>query len=373
MQLQDWNPNFNGSAAYHTSELTLSFSSQATNSPDASSISGSFAPSFNVASLMMSSKPWQFKLMQPCQNYQHGDPNALVRTYDHQQLHGRPSPEKSYSVTNSSVGAPAESPKFTELTAENLKILCNALENRAPRHKDVVTEIASVVLQCRSGLTRRRRWWFQEKPSAVTWLLFQGGGNDDKKAVSRELARLVFGSYSKFTSISLADESTHVHSDSSSGEPMLKRQRSLDTGHGCVQRLYDAILENPHRVIIIDGVEQLDYVSEIGIRNAITSGRIRGSNGDEIRLGDAIIVLSCEALDSMSNASSPRLKQRVINKDGKEGNGMNIENGMESSGFTLDLNACAEDSEGNEESVSYNARIINIVDGVFFFQLMEHS
>lgn len=373
MQLQDWNPNFNGSAAYHTSELTLSFSSQATNSPDASSISGSFAPSFNAASLMMmSSEPWQFKLMQPSPNYRPDDPNALVRTYDHQQLHGRPSPEKSYSVTNSSEGAPAESPKFTELTAENLKILCNALENRAPHHKDVVTEIASVVLQCRSGMTRRRRW-FQEKLSAVTWLLFQGGGNDGKKAVSRELARLVFGSYSKFTSISLADEFTLVHSDSSSGEPMLKRQRSLDTGHGYVQRLYDAILENPHRVIVIDGVEHLDYESEIGIRNSITNGRIRGCNGDEITLGDAIIVLSCEALDSMSNASSPRLKQRVINKDGKEGNCMNIENGMKSSGFTLDLNACAEDSEGNEESVSDNARIINIVDGVFFFQLMEHS
>ncbi|CAD6254721.1 unnamed protein product [Miscanthus lutarioriparius] len=370
-QLQDWSPNFNGSAAYHTSELTLSFSSQITNSPDTSSISGSFAPSFNAASLMMSSEPWQFKLMQPCPNYRHDDP--VPRSYDRQSLLARTtSPEKSYSVSNSSEGAPAELPKFTELTAENLKILCNALENRAPHHKDQVAEIASVVLQCRSGMTRRRRW-FQEKPSSVTWLLFQGGGNDGKKAVSRELARLVFGSYSKFTSISLADESTHVHSDSSSGEPMLKRQRSLDTGHGCVQRLYDAILENPHRVIIIDGVEQLDYVSEIGVRNAITSGRIRGCNGDEISLGDAIIVLSCEALDSMSNASSPRLKQRVINKDGKEGNCMNIENGMESSGFTLDLNACAEDSEGNEESVSDNASIINIVDGVFFFQLMEHS
>uniref|UniRef100_A0A804NZA9 Clp R domain-containing protein n=1 Tax=Zea mays TaxID=4577 RepID=A0A804NZA9_MAIZE len=367
-QMQDWDPNSNG-AAYHTSEITLSFSPQATNSPDASSISGSFAPS-----LMMSSEPWQFKLMQPCPNYGRGDPFA--RSSDRQQLLPRPtSPEKSYSVSNSSEGAPAaESPKFTELTAENLKILSNALENRAPRHKDVVTEIASVVLQCRSGMTRkRRRWCCQEKPSAVTWLLFQGAGNDGKKAVSKELARLVFGSYSKFTAISLS-EFTHVHSDSSSGEITLKRQRSLDTGRSYVQRLYDAILENPHRVIMIDGVEQLDYESEIGIRNAITNGRIRGCNGDEISLGDTIIVLNCEALRSMSNASSPRLKQRVIEKDGKEGNDMNMENGMESSGFTLDLNACAEDCEGNyEESVSDNARIVNIVDGVFFFQLMEHS
>ncbi|KAG2560174.1 protein SMAX1-LIKE 3-like [Panicum virgatum] len=358
-QLQDWNPNCYGSAAHHTSELTLSFSSPATNSPDISSISA-FTPSFN-ANLMMSSKPWQFKLMQPWPNHKHGDPS--VKSYDHQPLQANPSPE-SYSVSNSSVGGSAESPKFMELTAENLKILCNTLENRTPRHKDVVADIASVVLQCRSGMTRRMRRC-QEKPSAATWLLFQGGDDDGKKAVSRELARLVFGSYSKFTSISLA-EFTQVHSDSSSS---LKRQRSPDTGHGCFQTLYEAILENPHQVIMIEGIEQLDYDSEISIRNAISNGRISGCNGDEISLEDAIVVLSCEALDSKSNVSSPRLKQKLTDNGGKEGNGMNIENGMESSSFTLDLNACAR--EEDEDSASDNVRILNIVDGVFLFQLME--
>ncbi|KAK8447258.1 hypothetical protein SEVIR_8G037000v4 [Setaria viridis] len=363
VQLPDWNPNY-GLAAHHTSELTLSFSSPATNSPDTSSISG-FAPSFINANLMMSSKPWQFKLMQPWPNHQHDDP--LAKSYDHQPLHANPSPE-SYSVSNSSVSGSAESPKFMELTAENLKILCNTLENRVPRHKDVVADIASVVLQCRSGMTRRMRWC-QEKPSAVTWLIFQGGDNDGKEVVSQELARLVFGSYSKFTSISLP-EFTQVHTDSSSSLLTLKRQRSPDTGHG-YQRLYEAILENPHRVIMIDGIEKLDYDSEISIRNAIANGRIKGCNGDEISLEDAIVVLSCEALDSRSNASSPRLKQRVIDNGGKEENGMNIENGMESSGFTLDLNACAEDGEEDGVSVSDNMRILNIVDGVFFFQLAE--
>ncbi|CAO2153227.1 unnamed protein product [Urochloa humidicola] len=366
LQLQDWNPNcYRSVVAHNTSELTLSFSSPATNSPDTSSISG-FAPSSFNANLMMSTKPWQFKLMQPWPNHQHDDP--LAKSYDHQQLHANPSPE-SCSMSNSLVGGSAESPKFMELTAENLKILCNTLENRAPRHKDVVAGIASVVLQCRSGMTRRMRW-HQEKPSAVTWLLFPGGDDDGKKAVSQELARLVFGAYSKFTSISLA-EFTQVHSDSSSSLLTLKRQRSPDTGHGYFQRLYEAILENPHRVIMIDGIEQMDYGSEISIRKAIANGRIRGCNGDEISLEDAIVVLSCEALESRSNASSPRLKQRVIDSDGKVGNGMNIENGMETSGFTLDLNACAEDGEGDEASASDNVRILNIVDGVFFFQLTE--
>ena len=364
MQLQDWNPNCYGSAARHTSELTLSFSSPATNSPDTSSISG-FAPSFNGNLMMSSKQPWQFKLMQPWTNHKHGEP--LAKSYDHQPLHhANPSPE-SYSVSNSSVGGSAESPRFMELTAENLKILCNTLENRTPRHKDVVADIASVVLQCRSGMTRRMRWC-QEKSSAVTWLLFQGGDNDGKKAVSKELARLVFGSYSKFTSISLV-EIAQVHSDSSSSLLSLKRQRSPDTRHGCFQTLYEAILENPHRVIMIEGIEQLDYDLEISIRNAIGKGRISGCNGDEISLEDAIVVLSCEALDSKSNVSSPRLKQKLTDNGGKEGNGMNIENGMESSSFTLDLNACAR--EEDEDSASDNVRILNIVDGVFLFQLME--
>ncbi|CAM0148813.1 unnamed protein product [Urochloa decumbens] len=364
LQLQDWNPNCYGSAAHHTSELTLSFSSPAANnSPDTSSISG-FAPSSFNANLMMGTKPWQFKLMQPWPNHRHDD--TLAKSYDHQPLHANPSPD-SCSMSNSSVGGSAEAPKFMELNAENLKVLCNALENRAPHHKDVVAGIASVVLRCRSGMTRRMRWR-QEKPSAVTWLLFQGGNVEGKKAVSQELARLVFGAYNKFTSISLADF-TQVHSDSSSSLLTLKRQRSPDTGHRYFQRLYEAVLENPHRVIMIDGIEQMDYDSEIRIRKAIAYGRIRGCNGDEISLEDAIVVLSCEALDSRPNASSSRLKQRVIDNGGKVGNGMNIENGMETSGFTLDLNACAEDGEGDEESASDNMMILNIVDGTFFFQL----
>nr|CAB3490958.1 unnamed protein product [Digitaria exilis] len=364
LQLQDWNPNCYGSAAHRTSELTLSFSSPATNSPDTSSFSG-FSPSFNM---MMSSKPWQFNLTQPWPNHQHDDP---LSKYDHNQTSQANNSPESYSVSNSSVGGLAESPRFMELTAENLKILCNTLENRAPRHKDVVADIGSVVLKCRSGMTRRMRWC-QERPSAVTWLLFQGGDSDTKKAVSQELARLVFGSYSKFTSISLADF-TQVHSDSSSSLLTLKRQRSSDTGHGYFQRFCEAILENPHRVIMIDGIEQLEYDSEISsIRNAITNGKIKGCNGDEISLEDAIIILSCETLNARSDFSSPRLKQRAIANGGKEGNnGMNIENGMEPSGLILDLNACAEDGEEDEESVSNNVRIVNIVDGAFFFQLTE--
>lgn len=38
---------------------------------------------------------------------------------------------------------------FKEYSAENLKVLCDALEMKVPWHKDVVPEIAKTVLECR--------------------------------------------------------------------------------------------------------------------------------------------------------------------------------------------------------------------------------
>lgn len=186
--------------------------------------------------------------------------------------------------------------------------------------------------------------------------------------MAKELAKLVFGSCTEFTSITIT-EFTPVNSDCSSrGELTLKRKRPQDSEHCYVQRLYEAIRDNPHRVIMIDGVEKLDYDSEIGIKKAIAEGRIRGCNGDVISLEDAIIVLTCEVFDSRSTASSPRVKQRGIREDGTEEDGKDKE---VKSRFSLDLNACTEDGEEKEGSPLHDVEILNIVDGVFFFRLTD--
>jgi ATP-dependent Clp protease ATP-binding subunit ClpA len=296
----------------------------------------------------------------------------MANSYDQQQaLHANPSPE-SYMLSNSSESGAGTTvhPKFTEVTAENLKVLCKTLENRVPHHEDIVADIASVVLQCRSGMMTRGTRRHREKPDLATWLLFHGRDTDGKKAVAQELARLVFGSYTNFISISLSNY-TPVHSKSSSGEVILKRQRSLGNGpHGYVQRLYDTILENPHRVIMIDGVDQLDCESEVSIRSAITNGRITSCNGGEASLEDAIVILSCETLDdSRSTGSSPRLNQRAIDNEGdEEGNcRTNIEKGSEPYCFIFDLNACVEDGEGDNEGGASD--IPHTVDGLFLFQV----
>ncbi|XP_024314480.1 uncharacterized protein LOC112270689 [Brachypodium distachyon] len=110
-------------------------------------------------------------------------------------------------------------PKFTELTAQNLKLMCGALELCVPWHRAIVPGISAAVLRCRSGMTR----WERAKPTSFlsprmmsTWLLFGGRDDDDSgNLVARELARLVFGSYRGFTVLQVPGNSciiTPMHS-----------------------------------------------------------------------------------------------------------------------------------------------------------------
>lgn len=299
---------------------------------------------------------------------------------DYHQLHTttNPSPE-SISVqsnSNSPDGGGTEGqrrPKFSELTAENLKIMCSTLEDSVPQHiKDVAPGVASAVLRCRSGVARRRET-LTPRPTSATWLLFQGSDGDGKKSMALELAKLVFGSNDDFTSISSSSFSP-VHSGSSSGEFAGKRQRSPDYEHACAQRLYEVLRENPRRVVMIDDIEQLDHASEISIKKAIEIGRIRGCSGNEVSLEDAIVVLSCEAFDSRSRACSPRVKQRIsINDDGDEEDSGVEKEKVKPPCFSLDLNACATGDDGErdeeEERSVDDVEISDVVDGVFFFRL----
>lgn len=67
--------------------------------------------------------------------------------------------------------------RFKELNSENFKRLCNALEKKVPWQKNVVGDIASAVLQCRSGMGRRKGKMGHGDFKEETWLLFQGNLN----------------------------------------------------------------------------------------------------------------------------------------------------------------------------------------------------
>uniref|UniRef100_A0ACD5XP51 Uncharacterized protein n=1 Tax=Avena sativa TaxID=4498 RepID=A0ACD5XP51_AVESA len=245
--------------------------------------------------------------------------------------------------------------KFIEVTSDNLKILCDVLERRVPWQKDIVPAIAATVLRCRSGMTRRQA-------SSMAWLLFRGKDIHAKRAMAQELAKLLFGSYSEFTVLNSGDTTSNAN------DLALKKRRSPNAGNGYAGiRLFEAIIENPHRVVFINNIDQIDRESEIAIKNVIATGRIMGCKGASVTsFEDAIVVLSSEASESRSLAStSPPTKQRRIgglNRDDEGG----AEKQVESRPFVFDLNARMEDLEEEEEETS-SAGFMGVVDGVFHF------
>uniref|UniRef100_A0ACD5UXI5 Uncharacterized protein n=1 Tax=Avena sativa TaxID=4498 RepID=A0ACD5UXI5_AVESA len=254
--------------------------------------------------------------------------------------------------------------KFAELSAKNFKIMCDALAEQLrfqfQQHQDIIPGIASTVLWCRSGMPRRAR----SLTSSTTWLLFRGNDCNAKKTVAQELSKLIFGTCS--TEVCLVSSG---HTDN-----LAIKKRKMP----CVMAtLSQAILENPHRLVFIDGVNQLDYQTEIAIKSLIATGRIMaGGNGScTLNLEDAVFVLSSDEGSTSRTLASfpPPLNRQIIkntdNRNRKEDATSKEKGGVESSRpFSLDLNASALDVEQGEDNTVDNSKgFMSLVDGVFRF------
>ncbi|XP_068660136.1 protein SMAX1-LIKE 3 [Aristolochia californica] len=290
------------------------------------------------------------------------EPNLRMYIPEHRELKpahaAKPNPN---SASSSDTMEMEYQHRFKELNAENLKNLCNALEQKAPWQKEIIPKIASTILQCRSGMLRRKGKLEVQETKEDTWLFFQGGDTEGKEKVARELANLVYGSQNKFVSIVLSGFSAS-RSDSTD-ESRQKRTRA-ESSCSYLERFADAISTNPHCVFFMDDIEQIDFCSHMGIKNAIERGRIRNSNGDEVRLADAIIILSCESFDSRSRVSSP-VRQKSDTDDNK---------GMESEKETgpsvsLDLNLSLEDVDSIP--TIDDIELLESVDRRFIFKVPE--
>jgi hypothetical protein len=274
--------------------------------------------------------------------------------------------------------------RFKELSAENLKALCSALEKEVPWQADTVPEIASTVLRCRSGIMARRRRGTRDasRPAASakkedTWLFFLGGDAEGKARVAGELARLVFGSRKRFLSIGAA-ASSPARSNSTEQQRGSKRPRSSAS---CLDRLYEAVRDDPRRVIVVEDVEQADRRCQLGIREAIESGVVRSHGGDEAVLGDAIVVLSCESFDARSRASSPPPMTKMAKLETKEGDGAEDQHHNEAvaaatsapASSSFDLNMSVENDDVEDGQDIADAGLLEAVDRAFFFRRLDET
>lgn len=197
--------------------------------------------------------------------------------------------------------------RFKELSAENLKTLCNELERKVPWQKEIIPEIARTVLKCRSGTARRKEKSGNsvDQVKEETWLVFQGVDADAKEKIARELAKLVFGSQRDFVSISLSVFSATRSADSTEDYYCGNKRSRDEQSSSYIERFAEAVSRNPRRVFLIEDVEQSDYRSQIGFKRAMERGRVTNSSGEEASLADAIVILSCESFSSRSRACSP--------------------------------------------------------------------
>ncbi|RCV06699.1 hypothetical protein SETIT_1G184100v2 [Setaria italica] len=259
--------------------------------------------------------------------------------------------------------------RFKELTAENLKVLCSTLEKEVPWQAEIVPEIASTVLQCRSGMARSSR---AAGAKEDTWLLFLGGDAEGKARVARELACLVFGSHKSFVSIGNRNTAASPARSSDSAERHHKRPRLLPetSNDGGVERLYEAVRDNPHRVIL---VEDVDQAGQMGILEAIESGLVRSHGGDEAALGDAIVVLSCESFDARSRTSSPPTAKKAKTESEEEPREEAVAATSASpSSSCFDLNMSVENDDMKESRFT-DASLLKAVDRAFFFRRPDES
>lgn len=191
-------------------------------------------------------------------------------------------------------------PRFKELNSDNLKTLCTELEKKVPWQRAIIPEIATTILRCRSGMSRRKPGSKCQNGASKqdTWFLFQGADAEAKEKVARELARLVFSSYTSFSSITLSSfsSSTRAHSPENNGNKRLRDEQSS----GYIERIAEELSKNPHRVFFVEDAEEADYIAQMGFKRAMQRGRISSSVGDEVELSDAIVILSCERRSSSS-------------------------------------------------------------------------
>lgn len=195
--------------------------------------------------------------------------------------------------------------KFKEVNSENLKTLCTALEKKVPWQKHVLPDIVSTILQCRSGMLRRNS---SEAKKEDTWLFFQGADVEAKQKIGRELGRLIFGgggSHSNNNLVSIASSSNSNNNCESKSKKRSRDDEEANISGRYIERLGDEVSRNPHRVFMVEDIEKADYGSQLGLKRAIEGGTLQDSNGNQVCLSDAIIILSSHSDTDTSSFMSP--------------------------------------------------------------------
>ncbi|GLT72641.1 hypothetical protein SLA2020_445550 [Shorea laevis] len=99
----------------------------------------------------------------------------------------------------------------------------------------------------------------------------------------------------------------------------------------------------------------------MGFKRAIERGSVTNSDGEEVDLRDAIVILSCESFSSRSRACSPPVKQKSEDQE-KE---------TSLCSMSLDLNICINDDDSADDRSIDDIGLLDSVDKRIIFKFQE--
>ncbi|XP_042017180.1 protein SMAX1-LIKE 3-like [Salvia splendens] len=217
--------------------------------------------------------------------------------------------------------------KFDELNSENHRILTAALEKKVQWQKHIVPEIATAILRCRSGTTKKG------EGRRESWLAFIGGDDNGKELMAKEIAKVVFGSEDDFLALGISRFSSK-RDESTTEEVASGEKRGRDEQGGSVyDRFAEAVGDNPRRVLYVEDVDEMDYGSVKGFERAIRDGGVLVED-EFLPLKDAIVVFSLAAAAAAHSTPGEREKGEEQKQCG-----------------ALDLNIATEDGRRIVDSV----------------------
>ncbi|KAG9146595.1 hypothetical protein Leryth_014613 [Lithospermum erythrorhizon] len=259
--------------------------------------------------------------------------------------------------------------RFMESNSDNQRILCNALEKKVPWQRDAIPEIATTILQCRSGMMnpKNNNVIKRKEHKQETWLLFSGNDSEGKEKAAREIARVVFGSEDDFFTLSLSSFSSLAKAtDYSTEEDEVSSKKRARNEHGqsFLDRFAEAVRENPNRVFFMEDFDEVENYSQKGIIKAIESGTLSLPDTETlVSFKDAIIIFCYD--ESTSCLSRKQGDKEVTEQE----NGDKMEEIMKPCSTVLDLNICLDDDVNKDETSVAEFGVIGYVDKKISFNV----
>jgi hypothetical protein len=157
------------------------------------------------------------------------------------------------------------------LDIDSFKRLLKGLTEKVSWQSDAAAAIAAVVIQCRSGSDKRRTL----RTRGDMWLMFVGPDQAGKRKMVNALSGLMVNARPVIVNFG--------------GDSQLNMGL---WGKTALDRVTEAVRQNPFSVIVLEAIDQLDTVVRGKIKRAMETGRLPDSRGREVSLGNVIFVLT---------------------------------------------------------------------------------